>query len=399
MFSTSAALLLALTGVALLLHRIGMWATFRYAKRVHAPLPEQTLPPITLLKPIKGTEDGLAENLRSFYAQDYPAPRQVVFTSTDSGDPGMAVARRVAAEYPHVQTEFVFARDDFGLNPKVSNMHGGLQRARHDLLLQSDANVRLSAGYLRRLVSLLVAERASLVGGLVVGVGERSVGAVLENLQLTAFTAPGVCMAKELAGVSCVLGKSMLFYRSELEALGGLQRVKDVLAEDFALAQLYEQHGRRVVLATESVANVNIETPLRQFFGRHSRWLKMRAVMSAPGFLGDLGSNPLPFALLALAVSGFDPRLVPVALLVYVYKCAWDARLLKLLRGHGLGLAQLWATPARDLALCAIWIYALFSRTTYWRGRRLRLGPGGILIKDEGPLPLRLLRRFGLLRG
>jgi ceramide glucosyltransferase len=205
-------------------------------------------------------------------------------------------------------------------------------------------------------------------------------------------------MAKELAGISCLLGKSMLFYRSELEAIGGLARVKDVLAEDFVLAQIYEQQGKRVVLTTESVANVNVETPLRHFFGRHSRWLKMRAVVSAPGFAADLGSNPLPFALLALAASGFDPRVGPVVLLVYAYKCSWDARLLRLLRGHGLGLAQLWATPARDLALCAIWGYALFSRTTYWRGRRLRLGRGSVLIKDEGPLPLRLLRRIGLLR-
>jgi ceramide glucosyltransferase len=400
MFSTSVSILLALTGVGLLMHRIGMWAVFRYMARRTPELPTDTaLPPLTLLKPIKGREEGLEENLRSFYEQDYPAPLQIVFASTDLADAGIAVARAVAARYPHVETLFALSRDDFGRNPKVCNMQGGLQRARHDLVLQSDANVRLRPGYLRRIVARAQAERASLLGSLVVGVGERSAGAVLENLQLTAFTAPGLCMAKELAGISCVLGKSMLFRRSELEALGGLALVKDMLAEDFVLAQLYEQRGARVVLCTESVLNVNVNIPLRQFAMRHSRWLKMRAVVSTPGFVADLASNPLPFAFGAWLASTFDPRLLAVLGCVYAYKCAWDARLLRALRGHGLGLAQLWATPARDLSLAAIWLYALCSRTTEWRGRRLRLGRGSILLEDEGSLPLRLLRRMGFLRG
>ena len=41
----------------------------------------------------------------------------------------------------------------------------------------------------------------------------------------------------------------------ELEALGGLARVKDVLAEDFALCELYTQHGKAVVLSTTTVSN------------------------------------------------------------------------------------------------------------------------------------------------
>jgi ceramide glucosyltransferase len=206
-------------------------------------------------------------------------------------------------------------------------------------------------------------------------------------------------MAKELAGISCVLGKSMLFRRSALERIGGLAQVKDVLAEDFVIAQRFEEAGLRVVLSTDAVHNVNVTTRFRQFAMRHSRWLKMRAVVSTPGFIADLASNPLPFAFAALVAGGFDLRLLAVVALVYAYKCHWDARLLHLLRGHGLGWHQLWATPARDLALAAIWVYALFSRTTEWRGRRLRLGPGSLLLDDEGSLPLRLLRRLGLLRG
>jgi ceramide glucosyltransferase len=402
MFSTLVSVLLGLTGVAVSLHAIGMWATWRYLRRKErtaAALPSE-LPPLSLLKPLKGDEDGLEANLISFYEQDYPAALQVVFTSTDADDPALAVARRVAQRYPHVETAFVLARPDYGMNPKVSNMHGGLQAVRHELFLQSDANVRLRPGYLRALVGQMLAQDASLIGSLVVGVGERTPGATLENLQLTAFTAPGLCMAEELASITCVLGKSMLLRRSEFEAMGGFGLVKDLLAEDYMLAQFYAQRGKRVALTTLSVINANSETRLPQFIKRHSRWLKMRAVVSTPGFIADLGSNPLPFAVGAVVASGFDARLLPVLPFVYAYKCFWDAALLRKLRGHGLGRAQLWATPARDLMLAAVWFYAAFSRTTEWRGRKLVLGPDSILLEAEaGGFGLRLLRRLGVLRG
>jgi ceramide glucosyltransferase len=400
MFSTTVSVLLALTGVAVVFHRVGMWAALRYRARARPALDaDQALPPLSLLKPVKGVEDELEANLRSFYDQDYPAPLQIVFTSTEPDDPGIAIARRVSAGYPRVETSFVLARDDFGLNPKVSNMHGGLAHARHDLVLQSDANVRLPPDYLRELVEERLATDAALIGSVVVGSGERSPFATLDNLQLTAFTAPGLCMAEELAGITCVLGKAMLFSKRELDTLGGLGVVKDVLAEDFVLCELYKAAGKRVVLSSLAVSNVNVHSSLHRFASRHARWLKMRAVVSLPGFLGDLGSNPVPIALGAWLASGFDPRVTAVLLGVYLYKCAWDARLLHAFRGHGLGWAQLWATPARDLALSAIWLYAAFSRSTVWRGTPLLLGSGSVLIRNDGPLSLRLLRRLRLLRG
>jgi ceramide glucosyltransferase len=262
-------------------------------------------------------------------------------------------------------------------------------------LLQSDANVRIEPGYLRELVGQMLAENASLIGSVVVGIGERSLAATLENLQLTVFTAPGLCMAKELGDITCVLGKAMLLRRSELDALGGLARVKDVLAEDYLLVQIYERAGLHVVLSTTTVANVNATTTWKQLVGRHSRWLKMRAVVSAPGFAADLGSNPLPFALAAWLASGLDLRLLAVVAGVYLYKCYWDRTLLLRFRGHGLARAQLWATPARDLLLAAIWLHALFSRSTHWRGQRLRLGKGSVLLPDEGSLPFRFMRWMG----
>ena len=170
---------------------LGIWSTIRHmARRRTGNVSGRTLPPLSVLKPIKGTEQSLEENLRSFFEQDYPGELEIVFASEELSDPGMEVARRVAKAHPHVAARFVQSDPDFGLNPKVSNLAGAMAHARHDLVLQSDANVRVSPGYLARIVAELLDEKASLLTSIVVGSGERTVGATFENLQLTAMIAP-----------------------------------------------------------------------------------------------------------------------------------------------------------------------------------------------------------------
>ncbi|HEX2675879.1 MAG TPA: glycosyltransferase [Polyangiales bacterium] len=381
MFSATASIFLALTAVAAVLHRLGVWATFRHTKlrAEHASEPA-VWPALTLLKPIKGLEEQLEQNLRSFCGQSYPGPLQIVFASTDPLDPGLALARRIVSQYPNLRdVQFVISDPSFGMNPKVANLAGALRAARHDLVLQTDANVRIRSGYLRAVVAEFQREQAAMLGSLIAGTGERSLGAVLDNIQLTTFTTPGICLASEVADIQCVIGKSMLFRRSELNALGGLALVKDVLAEDFVLGQAYQAAGKKVVLSRLTVENVNIDTPLPRFLSRHSRWLKMRVVIHVGGFVADLLSNATFFALMATLFTGFDPRVLLTAAAVIAHKTWLDSRILTRLRGMPMAPLHVLCIPLRDVTLPLVWVYALFSRTTEWRGERFRLGTGSVL--------------------
>jgi ceramide glucosyltransferase len=360
------------------MHRIAHAATLR---RIGSPPPSAAgnLPALTVLKPIKGLEEELEQNLRSFFEQAYPAPYQLVFASTEPADLGIRLARKVAAEYPGIATRFVLSDPAFGINPKVANLAGALRAAEHDLVLQTDANVRLRAGYLRAVVEEWESSGAAMLGSLIAARGERSLGAVLDNIQLNTFTTPGLCLADSLANIQCVLGKAMLFRRSELDALGGLELVKDVLAEDYVLGQLYAQAGKKVVLSRLCVDNINVAAPLSRFLSRHARWLKMRVVVHLGGFFADLFSNAAFFAFLAWLASGCAQPLLAVYLGVVLYKLALDQRLIERLRGEPLAMSHALCAPLRDLVMPAIWLYAAFSRTTEWRGARFRLGRGSLL--------------------
>ena len=379
---------------AFILYGLGIWSTRRHTRRAIPSVPADGLPPVSLLKPIKGTEEALETNLRSFYEQAYPGALEVVFSSTELDDPGMDVARRVAADYPHIPTQFVRSDPDFGLNPKVANLAGALAAASYDLVLQSDANVRARPDYLERVVSEAIAVGANLSSSMVIGVGERSLGAAMENLQLSALIAPSTCTALHVAGVTCVIGKSMLFRKSELDEVGGLGIVRDILAEDFILGQAYEKAGKKSLLSTTTIENVNHDVTVERFVSRHGRWLKMRTVIHVGSFIADLFANPVGLGFWALAASGFAPRFGVAFAGIVAVKLVGDRYLMSLTRTAPMKLRYLWVAPIKDVLMTLVWLHASVSRSVEWRGVRLRFGKESRLRPDPGPLPVRLLRRI-----
>jgi ceramide glucosyltransferase len=351
-------------------------------------------PAVSLLKPVKGLEENLEACLRSFFEQDYPGALELVFASASRDDPAIAVARRLASAYPDVAVRFVLSDENWGLNPKVSNLQGALRAARHDLVLQSDANVWAPPDYLRSVVSEFVREDAALLSSLVSGIGERSAGAAMENLQLSAYVAPACCVALKVGNVPCVIGKSMLFRKSELRALGGLERVKDALAEDFLLGRHFAEQGEKVVLSATPIRNVNVDMPIERSLARHARWLKMRAVISPSAFLADIFTNPIALSLLSWLSAGCDGDLGLGLAGVVVFKGFMDGQLLRMVRGVPMRARHLVWAPVKDLLMFGVWLYASFSRSVCWRGIRLRLGADSQLLPDEGALPVRVLRRL-----
>jgi ceramide glucosyltransferase len=391
--TTLTSFLLASAALAICVHLGGVLSALLHLRRRNVALPSRELPPISLLKPVKGLEEDLEACLRSFFEQDYAGPLELVFASGSRDDPALVVARRIAADYPEVRARFVLSDENWGFNPKVSNLQGALSAASHDLVLQTDANVWAPRDYVRKIVTELLHEDASLLSSLVTGIGEQSPGAAMENLQLSAYVAPACCTALKVAGVPCVIGKSMLFRKSELKQLGGLELVKDSLAEDFLLGRHYAESGKKVVLSATPIRNVNVDMPIDRSLGRHARWLKMRAVIHVPAFIADFFCNPVALSLLAWLSSGCDGALLAVMCSIVLGKMAVDGLMVRLIRGTPMRLEHLLWAPVKDVLMFGVWTYAIFSRSIEWRGIRFRMGPDSQLMPDRGALPVRLLRR------
>ena len=343
------------------------------------------LPAISILKPLCGVDEGLFGNLEVFAALDYPR-YEVLLGVRDVRDGAWPVAVAAAARWPD-RFRLVVQQGAPGLNPKVNQLISLARAARHQVLVVSDSNVRVRPDYLRGVAWHLRSEDVGLVTHPIVGVGERSVGAFFDNLHMAAVVGPGMVAAKRLANRDVVVGKSMALRRADLEALGGFEGVKDVLAEDYVLGvKISSQLGKRVAVASSPVENVNQERAVGEFLGRYTRWCVMqRAIAGRLVYGSQLLLNPVAFAVLALALS---PGAASAAGLLGVCACKalLDDASARTLRGSGFGWRRLPLVPAKDLLFALTWARGLVESSVEWRGNRLRVLRGSLLERPAAEM-------------
>ncbi|WP_282420995.1 glycosyltransferase [Polyangium sp. 15x6] len=355
------------------------WAALRILGR--APSRERPTPPITILKPLKGVDDGLRENLLSFASQKYPT-YEVLLGAEDAEDPALAVAREVMARVPHAPFRIIHCPRRTGMNPKVSILEALAARARHEHVLISDSNVRVGPGYLGAMAAELADPRVGLVTSVIVGTGEGSLGAALENLHLNSFIVRSTLSANVFLGHACVIGKSMLLRLGDLAAVGGFASVRDVLAEDYLLGKAFQEAGFRVALSTEPVRTVNERWRLDRFVSRHIRWTQMRRRVHLGSYLIEPLFNPVPLLLVLSLVAG--GALAWAALLGLALKMALDVALWSRMRGEGMSWRCAFLVPFKDVLATWTWVVGGLRRTVDWRGNRMRIGEGTRLEPIHG---------------
>src|SRR5204863_8285071 len=83
--------------------------------------PTPTLPGVSILKPLKGTDPEMYESLRSHCTQDYPE-YEILFGISDPQDPAAVIVKQLQQEFPSRAIHLVHCEKDLGPNSKVSSL-------------------------------------------------------------------------------------------------------------------------------------------------------------------------------------------------------------------------------------------------------------------------------------
>ena len=193
--------------------------------------------PVSILKPLKGTDPEMYASFRSHCLQDYPE-YEIIFGVSDPDDPAVRCVKQLQGEFPNCRIRLMVCSRTLGANVKVSNLAQMLTGARYDRLIVNDSDIRVKPDYLRRVSAPLVDSKVGMVTCLYRGVASTTLGSRLEALGISTDFCPSVLAARQLeGGIRFGLGSTLAFRRSELEKIGGFTSFVDYLADDYELGK------------------------------------------------------------------------------------------------------------------------------------------------------------------
>jgi ceramide glucosyltransferase len=335
-------------------------------------------PPISILKPLKGLDDDLLDNLVSFCEQDYP-DYEIIFCLEEANDPALKLAEQIKKMYPNKKISIVIKESDYALNPKVNNLITAYRKSKFPYFLISDSDVKVDKNYLMQIIKHMEDPHVGLVSNLVRGIESRTIGALLENLHLNSFVIGNVALLTTFFKMPVVVGKSMLLRKKAFEDIGGFEAVKNVLAEDYAIGQRMNKKGARVITSGHVINAVNRSRTLKQFLKRHTRWGTLRWKLGVIGYIAEIISNAVFIACLALIVVGPTTPSITLAAAVFCLKIIGDYVLGKRIRSAH-RFFHYFISPLKDIIIGFIWFVPFISRTVMWRRHKYKITKGSVLI-------------------
>jgi ceramide glucosyltransferase len=354
----------------------GAWAFFSRRRPEDEPR-EDWVPAVTILKPLKGLEPQLYENLSTFCQQAYPS-FQIVFGVADANDPAVPVVRELQCRYPMVDMSLVIDGRTHGTNFKVSNLINMYPRAKHDILVLSDSDIRVPANYLRRVVAPLRDRQIGIVTNLYRAISANGLATALWSLAINTTYAPQILVARQVEKLTYAFGASLALRRRTLEAVGGFERLANVLADDYYLGQLVASQGLTLWLGDCVVETVTDVGSWRGLFDHQMRRARTNRSCRPRGYFGTILTNGVPWAILNLLLGG--AALIPLcaSLVTVGARLATTAAVSWRYLDTRLRMPALVLVLVTDLLLALVWALSFLGNTVCWSDRRFR-----ILAADE----------------
>ncbi len=356
----------------------GILAAIRFFRRERAKQLPQFTPPVSLLKPVHDVDFASHENFSSFCRQEYP-DYEILFCVNDLSDHAVPLIERLMKEYPQRRIRVLSGAEQIGSNRKVNNLALLTHEAQHEILIQSDADVRVGLRYIREMVAPFANPSVGAVSCFYRGIAEENLGAELEAVGAASDFCAGALIADWKEGVTFALGASVVTTKSWLGKIGGYEALANLLADDYEIGNRIHKAGGKVLLSRELVWTMYPAQTAKGFWQHQVRWARTTRLCRPLSFLGLLFTHGLPWTFLAAVVS---PNLTLsisylLAYLVLRFSMAWTVGIWGL--NDQVLRRRFFLIPLRDAIHFFVWIASFTSNRVTWGDSQFDLKNGQMI--------------------
>lgn len=369
---------LAIPAVVLALVSLrGERARRAYAKRRLKASPSG-LPPVTVIVPVKGRDQGLRENLAALATLDYPDYELLVVANSAAGIPAGVLPPRVKVVLAHGR--------DPNTGEKIQNLMAAVRASRKDskVLAFADSDGRVSPGWLRALVAPLHEPQTGASTGYRWHTPQPAgCWALLRSVWNGAIAGTFGPGDNRFAWGGAMAMRKDLFFELRV-----FEHWKGSISDDYAISAAVHRAGLQIVWAPGATAACPDGTGVREFFSWMRRQMAITRVCdpvlwrlalaahvvyctgmaAAVAGIAGLGGGRL-YAALALAAQ-LVPGMVKGALRASTASAAlpeWRAWFRRW------GWAHVLLVPLGTWLWLAALISSAFGDTVRWRGNTYRL--------------------------
>jgi len=333
-------------------------------------------PPVSLLKPVHGVDFASPTNFESFCRQNYPE-YEILFCVNDMEDPAVPLIRQAMRDFPECSIRILSNAPKIGSNQKVNNLIVLAQEAKHEIIVQSDGDVRVERNYLREIAAPFERAETGVVSCFYRGVAQENLWAEMEALGASTDFSAGVLVADWMEGVTFALGASVATTKSWLAKIGGYEALANVLADDYEIGNRVAKAGGRVMVSREVVETMYAAMPFGKFWEHQMRWARTVRLCRPASYIGLLFTHGLPWALVGVMVSRsvLGAAAFFLAYVVLRLGLAWTVGVWGL--HDETARRKWWLMPFRDAVHFAVWLGSFFANRITWGDLEFRLSANG----------------------
>ncbi len=376
--------LLAVAAFPFIYYLIAIYCSWRFFQRAPADktlalaASESFLPPVSILKPIRGQDPEAYENFASFCRQNYPN-YEIVFCVDGCTDPVLPILDKLRRDFPACQIRVLYGSGRNAANDKVAKLARLVAEAQHEVVVINDSDVRVDRDYLRTVVAPLGTETVGAVTCFYVPILETGIVDHIQSIGMASDFYAGILVAKYLDGVKFALGPTIATTRTHLSRFGGYEAIEERPADDMLVGRLIAEQGYEVELLNYAVHTVADYHSLSDLFHKRLRWMVVMRHLRPLGHLGLIFTLGLSWSMIAVA-------LCPSATVAGAYFGAYlILRVLMtwLIGIRGLKQSSLWMKlpliPVWDAMACAIWLLSFTRNTIRWRNAEYSIRNGELV--------------------